>query len=119
MQELAAIVLPDTEKHIELDQSIRGMLTNPEVRKGLLLYYKEAITNIQSHAQCSNVFISMKRTKYGIELIIKDDGIGMSQDMISKDIALRTLKLRAKELGSLEIHSKEGEGTELILRVSV
>ncbi|MGJ8651251.1 MAG: sensor histidine kinase [Opitutaceae bacterium] len=119
MQELAAIVLPDTEKHIELDQSIRGMLTNPEVRKGLLLYYKEAITNIQSHAQCSNVFISMKRTDYGIELIIKDDGIGMSQDITSKDITLRTLKLRAKELGSLEIHSKEGEGTELILRVSV
>lgn len=119
MQDLAAIVLPDTEKHIELDQSIRGMLTNPKVRKGLLLYYKEAITNIQSHAKCTNVFISMKRTNYGIELIIKDDGIGMGQEMISKDIALRTLKLRAKELGSLEIHSKEGEGTELILRVSV
>jgi signal transduction histidine kinase len=120
MEELAELVLPGVTRHIELDGSLSSLLTSPKIRKGLLLYYKEAITNIQTHAQCSHVHITLSRTNNGVELRIEDNGVGMTQQKLEAPSTLRTLKMRANQLdGSLKIHTAENEGTQLILQVTL
>lgn len=118
VEELGQLVLPDTELKIALDPAANTALKTPEVRKGILLYYKEALTNIRSHAQCQQVSVSLSEENNHLELIIEDDGIGMPPEKLSRERTLRTLKLRANEMqATLNIISKVDVGTRLELKI--
>lgn len=118
MEELSQLVLPDVKLTMDLDPAANEALKSPERRKGILLYYKEAITNIRTHAECQSVSISLHKYTGYMDLLIKDDGVGMSSEQLSKDSTLRTLKLRAKQLnGTLNIITKVDKGTRLELRI--
>ncbi|WP_162024445.1 MULTISPECIES: sensor histidine kinase [unclassified Lentimonas] len=118
MEELSRLVFPDMHVALDLDPAVNKTLKTPERRKGLLLYYKEAITNIRSHAQCNRVSVSLHRVKNHLELIIEDDGVGMTAQKLSQQSTLRTLKLRAKEMNAaLKIKSKVDQGTRLELHI--
>ncbi|MDQ8207395.1 histidine kinase [Coraliomargarita sp. SDUM461003] len=119
IEELTQLSLFDIEYSLQLDPTINKTLTSPLLRKGLLLYYKEALYNIQHHAQCTQVTISLKEHLGRIELKISDNGIGMSKDQLAAPSTLRTLKLRAKDLnGALKIQSQPNQGMTLRLTIS-
>jgi signal transduction histidine kinase len=117
MEELSLLVLPDIKVKFDLNPSLNHLLESPQLRKGIILYYKEAITNIQSHAKCQHVFVSMHKHGKQLELNIQDDGVGISPEQLNNTSTLRTLKLRAKEMGAdLKIITRKGEGTRLELK---
>ncbi len=118
MEELGQLVLPEVELKLDLPPTVNSTLKTPELRKGLLLYYKEAITNIQTHAHCHQVKVSMQRIQKNLVLIIEDDGVGMPPEKLAQASTLRTLKLRAKEMpADLKIESTVGQGTRLELTI--
>ncbi|MGJ8654632.1 MAG: sensor histidine kinase [Opitutaceae bacterium] len=118
MEELSQLVLPNIELKMDLAPSANTALRSPERRKGILLYYKEAITNIRSHANCQHVSVTMQKNGRILDLVIEDDGAGMTAEKLSQASTLRTLKLRAQQLdGELNIISKVDKGTRLELKI--
>ncbi|MCP5538173.1 MAG: ATP-binding protein [Akkermansiaceae bacterium] len=118
MRELAELVLADQK--FTFDSS---GFTNTEdclsaqIRKDLILFYKEALSNCQKHAQCNEVKITLSNNTRQLTLSIEDDGIGMTPAQLARPRALRTLKQRANRLdGVLKIDSQPGKGLKLILQ---
>ncbi|OQY31586.1 MAG: hypothetical protein B6I38_05665 [Anaerolineaceae bacterium 4572_5.1] len=61
---------------------------------------QEALTNVQRHAQAQNVRLSlMLDEKEGIQLYLRDDGIGLPTDAEKTGFGLLGLKERANQLG--------------------
>ncbi|MGG3448595.1 sensor histidine kinase [Domibacillus aminovorans] len=77
---------------------------------------KEAVTNIVKHSQAFSCHISIKQTKTGLQLTIKDDGIGMIRQDIGKGSGLLGMRERLEFVnGSLDIRSDNG--TMIIMNV--
>lgn len=118
IEELTELSLFNTQYTLQLDPAINRAFSSPLLRKGLLLYYKEALYNIQHHAECTQVTISLQQSGDKIELIISDNGIGMTETKLATKSTLRTLKLRANNLnGTLTIKSEINQGTTLRLTI--
>lgn len=117
MHELAGLILGITSFAFEADPSLNEKIPDDApLRKGLLLFYKEALYNAKSHAQCSQVDISLRWLNHALILNIKDNGIGIDEQTLRQERTLRTLKQRAQWLpAKLQICSEPGKGTGLTL----
>jgi len=82
---------------------------------------QEAVTNCIKHSGAKNLVISISVISDGIQLVIKDDGIGISQTELSKSqlgLGLHTMRERAVALnGKFSIDSSEENGT--IIKVMI
>lgn len=81
---------------------------------------QEALTNISKYAACSQVHIELSDAENVLTLEITDNGQGMSRQEMAKTEAfgLRGLQERAKTVGGwLDISTREGTGTSIILSV--
>ena len=88
-----------------------------DARIALYRIAQEALTNIERHAEASNVFVSLKGHRNGAILRISDDGIGMTWPRPSRNraagLGLRNMQERIEQLdGNLRIlstrHTKIG-----------
>jgi len=81
---------------------------------------QEALTNISKYANCSQVHIELSDAEDVLTLEVTDNGKGMSKLEMEKTEAfgLRGLQERAKTVGGwLDISTREGAGTSIILSV--
>jgi signal transduction histidine kinase/ligand-binding sensor domain-containing protein len=86
-----------------------------DVRRDLLLVFKEAVNNAARHANCSAVRVELRGERSRMTLSIVDDGIGFDTAAASDGHGLDSMRRRAARLsGALEIASGEG-GTTLTL----
>jgi PAS domain S-box-containing protein len=77
---------------------------------------QEVLTNIQRHAQASNVRFSASVVGRNLVIAISDDGRGMHVPAQPKSFGLLGMKERAIALGGmLDIDSQPGQGTEVTL----
>lgn len=91
---------------------------SPSERKELLFIYKESLHNVLKHSQATRLSITL--TVEGtppdrrIELVISDNGIGISADKQQTGLGLRNLHDRARRIGAqLHIHSSPTTGTTI------
>ncbi|MEP6636025.1 MAG: ATP-binding protein, partial [Acidobacteriota bacterium] len=109
-------VPPELEK-VKLD---------PEQRRHLFLFFKEAINNIARHADCGSVWLDITVSHNRLRATIRDDGRGF-HDINPQQAptnggagghGLENMRSRAKELGGdLSIDSTPGGGTCLKLTI--
>jgi len=98
---------------------------NREAESAIFAVIQEAISNVRKHAEASQAIIRLAVTEEGyLEVSVRDDGVGFDPGAISQSCAERgslgvlTMQERALSLqGSLSIHSRHGEGTEVQLRL--
>lgn len=94
-----------------------------EVRHGLFLVFKEALTNSLKHARASEVRIRVSQNDSMVEITITDDGRGFEPNKAgagSGSSGLRNMRERAESLrGRLRIESAPGKGTRLTIGVSL
>jgi signal transduction histidine kinase len=122
MQDLI-IKLIDNQKNISktifsltIDKSILWHLISNENKIHLYRILQECIQNINKYAQASNCFVFIFVTNSIMTLKIWDDGIGFDTTNVKKGIGLRNFKERTISLnGNIEIISKKGTGTEVIV----
>lgn len=117
MKELAELILVDIPYTFDTSQFTHDKSAlSPSVRKDLILFYKEALTNCQTHAQCSHVNIALSNRDNDLTLKIEDNGIGITSETLERPRTLRTLKQRADRLkGKLQIQSEANSGLKLTL----
>ncbi|MCS7467904.1 PAS domain S-box protein [Stieleria sp. ICT_E10.1] len=76
---------------------------------------QEAATNALRHGKAKLIVISLRRTKEGVVLSVRDDGIGINGDAVSvPGMGMQTMNYRAGILGgSLQIKPGRDQGTEV------
>ena len=93
---------------------------SPSVALNLFRICQEAFNNMLKHANATHVrvtFSSTEESTFTFSLI--DDGVGFDFDKASSNghYGIRNMQARAEESGAvLNINTKEGEGTSLILQ---
>ena len=115
----------------ETDASI-----HEKVRRNLYLICKEAIHNIEKHANAENVHIIARYKNNKIVLFVIDDGEGISEDILSvlnqenddsinfsklmTHHGLLNMKYRVDDIGgSIYFRSKTGKGTLILCSVRI
>jgi signal transduction histidine kinase/ligand-binding sensor domain-containing protein len=84
-----------------------------DVRRDLLLIFKEAVNNAARHARCTTVTIDVRIERSRMTLAIADDGVGFDASAASDGHGLHSMRRRAERLkGTLEIRTAPG-GTTL------
>ncbi|HRH40317.1 MAG TPA: two-component regulator propeller domain-containing protein [Pyrinomonadaceae bacterium] len=79
------------------------------VRRDLLLIFKEAVNNASKHSNCTKVWIDFRLENSILKLQIKDNGKGFRNDLESDGQGLRSMTRRAESLeGKINIDSTNG-----------
>jgi signal transduction histidine kinase len=108
--------------HIKLDlqRSAIDVLTNEEERE-ILNIVREALSNCTRHARATRAAVSIRMREGRIRVNVHDDGIGFPAAVgRPRGYGLANMEARAKRLGgALRIHSKTGEGTQIIAEFSL
>jgi signal transduction histidine kinase len=97
----------------------RDLALAADVRREVLLIFKEAVNNIARHARCHHAEIDVRIERDGLVLQVADDGQGLSAST-GRDggHGLQSMQERATRLnGCLEVHTGPSRGTTLVLRV--
>jgi PAS domain S-box-containing protein len=85
---------------------------------GLAIFriFQEAITNIIRHSKATLVKIRLEKNDNGICLEVKDNGIGINDENLSKNESFGILGMRERVAtfgGTIELKGKSGKGTTL------
>jgi ligand-binding sensor domain-containing protein/two-component sensor histidine kinase len=89
-----------------------------DVRRDLLLIFKEAVNNAARHSRCSRVDIDLRIAGSRLVLVIVDDGVGFDASMEYEGQGRTSMARRAQRLnGTLEITTGNGLGTTVKLDI--
>jgi signal transduction histidine kinase len=89
-----------------------------DVRRDLLLVFKEAVNNAARHSRCTAVDIELLVDSRRLVLTVADDGIGFDPDGQMDGNGLGSMRRRGTRLkGALTIERREPSGTLLTLSV--
>jgi len=103
-----------------LNTSQEEILLAPSISITLFRIYQEALNNILKHARAKNVQIEIVNGSDHLELIISDDGVGISKAARNKprSFGLRGIHERAAYLGgTVRIASSASNGTQISICV--
>ncbi len=79
---------------------------------------QESLNNVIKHSNAKTVVVKITRTENNILVSITDNGEGFNVENVSSGLGLVGLKERSQLLnGELQIYSKIGEGTKILLEL--
>jgi len=105
----------DIEIFLDVDSEIP---ISKEKSLSMFRIIQESLTNIARHAHAKNVEILLNKQGDVIQLVIADNGVGISDDQIhsKKSFGIMSIKERAAFLGgSFEITMGENFGTKILI----
>jgi PAS domain S-box-containing protein len=91
-----------------------------EVTTAVFRIFQETLTNVVRHARASEVEITLREEERELVLMVRDNGIGISDEALAnpKSIGLLGMRERASLIGgSIEFERAATGGTVVILRV--
>lgn len=118
MEEFARNVFTaqDIKFDFRLDDSVQDFKVDMIKRKNIYLIFKEIVHNVIKHAEAKKIQMQVFQDKSRIVISLQDDGIGFETDASFKGNGLNNMQRRAKKIrGMIEINSKIGEGTCVVL----
>ncbi|TWU44307.1 Nitrate/nitrite sensor protein NarX [Novipirellula aureliae] len=99
MQRTSARFLADMDHQLTFEGEDLLRRLKPPIRVGLLLFYKECLTNILRHAHATRVSTCLKTDSNELRLMVTDNGCGLSEsqpEQIPKSLRRRAHLLGAK-----------------------
>jgi PAS domain S-box-containing protein len=89
-----------------------------ELRKGVLLVVREALTNARRHSSAQRVRVALGATEEVLWVEVSDDGVGFDPRQRTGNVGIGAMRERSALLsGTLELFSEPAEGTTVRLRV--
>lgn len=96
---------------LALDAHAHDVDTPGFVAEQLLRICQEALANALRHSGAQNIDVRLQRTEQGVTLTVRDDGRGFNPSAVRLGLGLRTLRLRADEIGAvLTVDAAPGNG---------
>ncbi|MEN6467095.1 MAG: PAS domain S-box protein [Syntrophaceae bacterium] len=96
------------------------MVVDPDLSTAIFRICQETLTNVQRHAEATRVKIDMKAKDDHIELSVRDNGKGITQEQLTKPNSFGLLGIQERALhwgGEVKITGKEGKGTLIKVRM--
>lgn len=113
----------NTITNFQLYQNLDNERMARKIEVSLYRIFQEAITNINKHANASEVSIQIRKSRDVIIMNIEDDGDGFDYseiDQLKVGFGLASMKSRAGSLfGNVEISSSPGHGTTILIEVPI
>ena len=110
--------LRDIELGFDAPDETAGVRLGMDVRRDVLLVFKEAVSNAACHSGCSRVSIQLRVDGARLVLVVADNGAGFDTSHDSDGQGLGSMTRRAERLeGTLDIVSGPGVGTTITLAV--
>jgi signal transduction histidine kinase len=79
---------------------------------------QEALTNCARHAGATRIAVSVTANLGGLDVIVADDGVGITDERRAAGFGLRGIEERVKELnGTMTIEGASGRGTTLTVHL--
>ncbi|HEX4913042.1 MAG TPA: two-component regulator propeller domain-containing protein [Vicinamibacterales bacterium] len=92
------------------------LVLGADVRREVLLIFKEAVNNAVRHARCEHASVTLHVTRARLTLTVDDDGCGFTDRALHDGNGLRSMRERAKRLGgTLTVVSRPDQGTQVTL----
>jgi signal transduction histidine kinase len=92
----------------------------PILQKEKIIIFRiiqECCSNVIKHAQATELELNANYSEAGLEISIRDNGVGFDMDHAVKGSGLINMQSRAKLIDAqLIFHSAPGEGTTIILK---
>jgi len=109
------------QNNIELEILLQGERSLPlNIEQTVFRIAQEALANIARHSDANKVEIELAYTAEEFTCTIRDNGQGFDPTQVSSGFGIRSMKERAKSLGSqLNLESEPGNGTILTLVVDL
>ena len=96
------------------------LLKNNQTASHLYRIAQEAVTNAIKHGKAKHILIHLTRTANGLNLAVKDDGIGNANREGKAGMGMNIMNYRAGMMGgTLKVHSQSGGGTTVECRVRI
>jgi ligand-binding sensor domain-containing protein/signal transduction histidine kinase len=100
---------PETGQDFELSSNLR---------RQVYLIFKESVNNISRHSSATQAVVQLTTSSGELMLEISDNGRGFDLSRATYGNGLKSMQARATQLaGSFDLHSHEGGGTSVLLRV--
>lgn len=81
---------------------------------------QEALTNCARHSGAGRIVVTLTSTPESLDVIIRDDGVGMDAGARAEGLGIRGMEERVLELdGRLDVRSEVGLGTVIHIRLPV
>lgn len=91
---------------------------DPVIEVNLYRIAQELLTNVQKHAKCKNLFISLIDHGDSLNLTVEDDGHGFDPNLDVNGIGIKNVRSRLKVLsGEIDIESAENSGTLINIEI--
>lgn len=120
MREYAATIFEPKEIRYKFinEELVKNISLNMDVRRSLLLIFKEALNNIVKYAAATFVTIEFKIEDGNLKMSIRDDGKGFDREKIKYGNGIENMMKRAAHFdGRLEVESLENIGTKVVIHV--
>jgi PAS domain S-box-containing protein len=109
---------------VDYEEALGDERLPPEVETALFRVAQEALTNVYKHAPSARVKITLQRLNNSVRLNVRDWGPGFNPEKITdgggpgERLGLSSMRERMALLGGhLEVHSRPGEGTEVVAEI--
>ena len=112
-----------------IDVAVDGEEINPRlsihIESALFRITQEALNNVAKHARATKTIVTLSKNDEKVILIIEDNGTGFDSNQLAEirsvgKWGLRNITERAVSIGGrCDIESKPGEGTRVIVEVTV
>ena len=82
--------------------------------------FQEILTNVLRHSQAANVYIELRRCEAQLELVVRDDGRGITESETANTRSLGLLGMKERALlvgGEVNVVGESGKGTTVVVRV--
>lgn len=92
----------------------------PELKRTVFLVVQELLQNVLKHAHANRAFIQLSEQDSQLQVIVDDNGVGLSPRPEGTGMGLKNLKERMELLsGTCIIDSEQGKGTTIILQFDI
>ena len=108
----------DIQVHFESPEILPQYLIDPDMRRNILMIYKEGLNNVVKHARASHINIHFDCSENGLFLLEwNDNGIGFNIEKENCGSGLQNMRKRAEAAGlDYSIISEPAHGTRIILK---
>jgi signal transduction histidine kinase len=94
------------------------LVQNQAAASHLYRIAQEAMHNALKHSRATRIDIELRRLPPGLELRVRDNGIGFPKQSESRGLGLRTMEQRARLIGGrLEVQTHADGGVEVLCTV--
>jgi len=98
------------------EKSVR--VQNPSAASHLYRIAQEATHNALKHSKATRIDLELRRVSAGLELRVRDNGVGFPAEQATHGLGLRTMEQRARLVGGrLKIHPHAAGGVEVLCAV--